>query len=114
MFLYYQMLFFYDSFAFIPYFLNFLQVLSNFILLLAVFLFIRHQKLGDKIVWETFFFFKLLIDILGNNYDLNPIVGYFHMEVRFGWFALLAYLAVYIPGYIALGLYAFDKGSPVK
>ena len=109
MFRYYQTLFFYDPFFFIPYFFNFLQVLSNFIFLIAVFLFVNRQKLGEKLVWEAFFFFKLTIDVLGSSYDFNPILGYFHMDARIGCLALLAYLALYLPGYVALGLYAFDK-----
>jgi len=103
------MLFFFDPVYFLPYFLSFLQNISNFIFIGAVILLIHQYRIGERIVWQVFLIIKLALDLIGNNYDFQTIKAYFHMDARLGWVALLFFVAIYIPGYIILFQEAFSK-----
>ena len=92
-----------------PYYLNLIHVLTNFVLLFVTLLFVHIVIFAGKNFWQAFLYAKITIDILGQNYDANHITAAFKTDLALGWLTLLFYAAIYIPGYIALGLYAFSE-----
>ena len=98
----------FDISFYIPFLLACLQIAFSLLSLIPLFLYIFQIEFLNKTFWKYFFFFNLLFDICGHNYEMNDIIGIYNANPRIALTVFLSSIIPYFPKYIACFRYAFS------
>ena len=106
--LYYTFLIAYDKSYYIPYILNLLNIIFNF-LGCIVFIFYTLNIKRWSVLLQWLFFARLLTELTGHHYEWKLVQSYFAQENYLGWLVAILIIAPQIPSYIAHYIYAFQQ-----
>ncbi len=92
--------------------LNIISILINLLAPLVVFLYACEIKTSIKF-WWVFFWIRLIFDLIGHHYNLQPMKASFYQSFPYGLACLGFYIIPILPSYIAHYLYILKKPATV-
>jgi hypothetical protein len=106
---YYKILISFDKSFLWQYIFHFISTLLDVLGLLPLFLFVFQKKWFVALFWKIFFFVKILGIFAGNSYEANFLGTVFAVNKLTAIASSLIGLALILPYYIAIYLYAFRR-----
>ena len=107
--LYYHIVVAFDINFFGIYFSNLIAVVLNTLGLLPLYLYVYQINFLNKSFWRWFLVLRLAFDVTGHNYEMNFIKALSHDNALLSMKAILTYVMLNLPSYMALYVYAFSN-----
>ncbi len=111
---YYFFLRTFDPIFFVPYILNYAQVIINVIHLIPLTLYIFYIPAFNRRLWQTLFIARVIFDILGHTYEIRILTSFLHDNPLTCLFLTAQSVVPYVPSYVACYRYAFSQSSQIE
>ena len=98
------------SHAYIFYYVEFIMnLIFNVLAVVPLYLYTFKISFGDRRLWKLFLLVKIFFELTGHLYEVNSWKAMLSESWQIGTLAILSFIILRFPAYLACYRYAFEK-----